>query len=905
MKKRRKNKLVSVFAAVIVTAMSMLTTGKAVASEITAAEWQTSTVYNGRNTELQNYTRWASPVSSYLTTCLNGNLMRVQYVNSLGSIVVEYYDASYQLLTSKTISPELPIFGGFYETDRYYFLLTGQENKSQSPEVETYRITKYDKDWNRIASANLKDCNTTVPFNAGSARMYSSGKYLLIRTCHKMYKSDDGLNHQANVTIQVDMESMEITDSFTKTMTSKYGYVSHSFNQFIKVENNQIIALDHGDAYPRSIVLIKYHTDMSGGKFTPDYFNPCTVTDVVAIPGGIGENVTGASVGGFEIAESSYLVAGNSVLQDNQNLSRATRNVFVAAVDKNSGNVTMNWLTRYSEGEKTVSTPHMIKISDNKYIVLWSRNNTTVYYTIVNENGKQTGGIYEMDGNLSDCVPVIVNGKLVWYVWSNEQIVFYEIRLDDLSQNRTKMIRNGVKESDVVDTGNNTTQTPGTGSSDSGTTQTTGTDPANKEYTVTFYAGDGRVIGHDTMTTVNQKLPALPSAYRSGYIFNGWYTDVYGGTKITTSTLFHSSDTVYAKWGKQTDADKPKEYRVTFNANGGTISGNAILDTENQKLDDLPEATKCGYIFQGWYTNSGIHITKEYQFQQDMTVYAQWKQDFEKYDDYFSISELTDTTVLIQLRMPKGYTNFSYLFGTSQDKMFEVSEKNMKADIVRIPITNLSPNTTYYFSASCLLDNQKIELPIKSFTTKQAVIKEYTITFQALGGTVVGSTTLNTVNQKLLTLPSASRNGYIFEGWYTDFYGGTKITTSTIFYENCTVYAHWSDERQSYDSAGTDEKVSVEKVKLESVKSPSKGKMKVSWEWYVSGDGYQIAYSKNRKFPSGKTAIKNVNCVYSSKTISKLSKGKTYYVKVRAYKKAGGKKYYGAWSKVKKVKIKK
>ena len=89
MKKRRKNKLVSVFAAVILTAMSMLTTGKAVASEITAAEWQTSTVYNGRNTELQNYTRWASPVSSYLTTCLNGNLMRVQYVNSLGSIVVE------------------------------------------------------------------------------------------------------------------------------------------------------------------------------------------------------------------------------------------------------------------------------------------------------------------------------------------------------------------------------------------------------------------------------------------------------------------------------------------------------------------------------------------------------------------------------------------------------------------------------------------------------------------------------------------------------------------------------------------------------------------------------------------------------------------------------------------------
>ncbi len=41
------------------------------------------------------------------------------------------------------------------------------------------------------------------------------------------------------------------------------------------------------------------------------------------------------------------------------------------------------------------------------------------------------------------------------------------------------------------------------------------------------------------------------------------------------------------------------------------------------------------------------------------------------------------------------------------------------------------------------------------------------------------------------------------------------------------------------------------------------------------------------------------------KTITGLKKGKTYYVRVRAYQKADGRKYYGNWSKVKKVKIKK
>ena len=64
--------------------------------------------------------------------------------------------------------------------------------------------------------------------------MTESDGYLFIRTSHTMYKSSDGYNHQANVTIQVDEKNMNITDSFTKIMNSAYGYVSHSFNQFIK-----------------------------------------------------------------------------------------------------------------------------------------------------------------------------------------------------------------------------------------------------------------------------------------------------------------------------------------------------------------------------------------------------------------------------------------------------------------------------------------------------------------------------------------------------------------------------------------------------------------------------------------------------------------------------------------------
>lgn len=70
--------------------------------------------------------------------------------------------------------------------------------------------------------------------------------------------------------------------------------------------------------------------------------------------------------------------------------------------------------------------------------------------------------------------------------------------------------------------------------------------------------------------------------------------------------------------------------------------------------------------------------------------------------------------------------------------------------------------------------------------------QRYTITFNGNGGTP-SVTSMTTIDQKLPELPTATRSGsYSFDGWYTAASGGTKITTATVFYENTTVYAHWT-----------------------------------------------------------------------------------------------------------------
>ena len=403
------------------------------------------TTYTGDNIEDQNYeySQWAKPIRSYLTY-ENGTYMRVQAGADANGYVVEYFDSSFTITGRKIVPQELPLFGGFYEMNGNYYILSGQTNKNESDSVEVYRITKYTKDWSRVASCGLYGENTTVPFDAGSARMAAYGNYLMIRTSHEMYKSKkDGYNHQANVTIQVDTSAMKITDSYTKVMNIDYGYVSHSFNQFIQMEDGKIVAVDHGDAHPRSIVLVRYPSVVTSSGFTNgiSYSSTCKATDIMAFEGKSGDNYTGATVGGFEISDTAYLMAGSVDIDSTAKYS-AGQDIFVGVVSKSTDAVKVNKITNYTAGQGTTDTPQFVKIGTNSYMLLWHRG-SSVYYTKIDGNGNQVGAIYSLAGDLSDCVPVLAGDKLVWYTWKNETLQFYQININDLSDYAVKNVVSG------------------------------------------------------------------------------------------------------------------------------------------------------------------------------------------------------------------------------------------------------------------------------------------------------------------------------------------------------------------------------------------------------------------------------------------------------------------------------
>ena len=91
---------------------------------------------------------------------------------------------------------------------------------------------------------------------------------------------------------------------------------------------------------------------------------------------------------------------------------------------------------------------------------------------------------------------------------------------------------------------------------------------------------------------------------------------------------------------------------------------------------------------------------------------------------------------------------------------------------------------------------------------------------------------------------------------------------------------------------------------LTTAKNLSGRKAQITWKKNGYVTGYEIQYSVNKNFRSG--SKKTVSGASKTKyTLTKLQKNKTYYVRIRTYKKSGTKKYYSSWSKVKAVRIRK
>ena len=893
--------------------------------------------YSGSNVNAQDYVQWSNTVKSYLTVCDNGNYMRVQSGAIEGKLLVEYYSSDFEPLSTKLIDNELPIFGAFYDSGNNYYVLSGQENPKQNDSLEVFRITKYDKNWNKIKSCGLYGANTTVPFDAGSARMTHSGDHLLVRTCHEMYKSSDGNNHQSNVTIEVDMPSMTITDSYTGIMNVDYGYVSHSFNQFIKTDGNHIVALDHGDAHPRSAVLVKYNSDFTTGKFFPSYFDKVSNIDVVTYPEYTSGhyNYTGAAIGGFDVSSSSYIVAQSTVDLDYINTSE-TRNVYVSAVSKDLSTNKLNKITSYAEGTDSASAPQLVKINNNSFLLLWARD-TKVSCVKLNADGTVNGSIHTFEGSLSDCQPVVKNGRAVWYVYDKNNVTFNSLNLSNLDDIKTVDVKTGhdyeTKYASKTDgTVTQTCKSCGYVNKFTVPTSTTvywRTDISNTsfssalsktqfsvgdsidfwlyddtDYTVEFsdrsmvsvnklenYSNDIRRITFKNGGSLTVKIyPTYNPSVAKTYKFTcGCTSHTYGSAVITkqptctsegtaVKTCTKCNATVTEKLpAKGHTAVTDKGYPATCTTAGKTDGSHCSVCNTVIKAQKVINAT--GHKSSGWIVDKTASIGVKGSKHKECTVCKK-------------VLETAEIPALSKISISKASVTLStstYAYdgkAKTPSVTVKVGEKTLKKDT----------DYTVSYSNNTKVGTAKVTITGKGNYTG-SVSKTYSIKNNFKKATISGISNKSYTGKNITQSITVKYNGKTLKK-------GTDYTVSYSSNKNIGTATVKIVGKGSYTGTITKTfKINPAKQEIQKLTAKSKAFF-VDWAQKGSATGYEIQYATNSKFTSAKKVTITSNKTDKT-TVSKLSGKKKYYVRVRSYTTVKGTKYYGAWSSVKNVTTKK
>ena len=299
-----------------------------------------------------------------------------------------------------------------------------------------------------------------------------------------------------------------------------------------------------------------------------------------------------------------------------------------------------------------------------------------------------------------------------------------------------------------------------------------------KSYTVTWNPNGGTVDPTSTTKTYGSTLGTLPTPTRAAdaqytYTFKGWFTAATGGTQISASTTVTGNVTYYAQWTATL-----RSYTATFNGNGGgTPSPSTITKTYGSELGTLPTCSRTGYTFLGWYTASsgGTKVSSTTKITGTVTYYAQW-----------SINSYTVTW------NPNGGT----VDPTSTTKTYGSTLGTLPT-----PTRAADAQYTYTFKGWFTAATGGTQISASTTVTGNvtyyaqwtATLRSYTATFNGNGGgTPSPSTITKTYGSELGTLPTCSRTGYTFLGWYTASSGGTKVSSTTKITGTVTYYAQWS-----------------------------------------------------------------------------------------------------------------
>lgn len=256
---------------------------------------------------------------------------------------------------------------------------------------------------------------------------------------------------------------------------------------------------------------------------------------------------------------------------------------------------------------------------------------------------------------------------------------------------------------------------------------------------------------------------SLPTPEKEGYAFGGWYESAdFSGEKLGDSYAITADATLYAKWVAY-------EGVIRFESNGGTGYGDLAFYAQSVTL---PTPKREGYVFGGWYTSdsfSGDPLGETLLPKSDMTLYAKW-------------------------HAITGSLTFESNGGTQYNKVDTYGQK------VQLPTPELEG---FYFAG--WYDNPSFSgnaykgeiIPDGHITLYARWATDFVlVSLEENGGLEVEDVRLFEFDK--LELPTPTRWGYVFKGWYDNSALNGEPISAYFYYptDDVTLYAKW--EKCSY-----------------------------------------------------------------------------------------------------------
>jgi uncharacterized repeat protein (TIGR02543 family) len=325
-------------------------------------------------------------------------------------------------------------------------------------------------------------------------------------------------------------------------------------------------------------------------------------------------------------------------------------------------------------------------------------------------------------------------------------------------------------------------------------------DVTKETYRVDFNVMGGTLTGSSfVLIEEGKSVTAFPVATKAGYVFLGWFTGITPSDVLFTSSAAVNQDmTLFARFaevGTVVDPTNPT-YRVTFNVMGGTLSGQSSVTIEQGKaILTFPAASKDGFVFLGWFTGitpNDILVTANVVINQDITLFARWAQE----------------GTVINTENPTYRVTFNVMGGTLSGSTFLTIEEGKP--VIAFPaatkagftflgwFTGITPNDVLFTSNIPVVQDLTLFARWQEESTQEPVqpgVETYRVAFETDGGQPVSS--IQVRHNGTISLPSVTKVGFVFLGWYTGYLPGDILFTSqTEVTRNMTLYAVW--ERESF-----------------------------------------------------------------------------------------------------------